>query len=228
MSADRFAFLSPSAVSPTGDLQPLLRTPMERGHVAAGASLVDADGGWRIADYGDGASATWVADVSHTGKVDVRGPAAELDAALGGAPGTASQEDGAWRLRITPTRGLVLCAASRVGDVAERFPRSVDMTCGLAAVLIGGEQVRELFSRVSGLDVRAKAFPAGACMAGSVARCPAVVLHEPGADDAPRFRILVGWELGEYLWETVLDAGAPLGVSPASARVALPEEVAAR
>jgi sarcosine oxidase gamma subunit len=88
--------------------------------------------------------------------------------------------------------------------------------------------VRKLFARVSALDVRPARFPESACMAGSVARCPAVVLHERAAGGGSQLRILVGWEVGEYLWETVLDAGRPLGLHPVSAAVALREEAAAR
>jgi sarcosine oxidase gamma subunit len=77
-------------------------------------------------------------------------------------------------------------------------------------VRIGGAQVRELFARLSALDVRAKSFPPGLVMMGSVTRCPGIVVNE--GDD--RLLIMVGWEYGAYLWETVLDAGAPLGIAP--------------
>ena len=65
-----FAFLSPAATSGA-----VLRTPMERHHLSAGATLEQHDG-WRIAVYEpcNGLEA-WAADVSHIGKLDVRGRA---------------------------------------------------------------------------------------------------------------------------------------------------------
>ena len=220
---DPFAFLSPPGAAASGSHAPVLRTPMERAHAAAGATFAEADG-WRVAEYaGEGGSA-WVADVSHTGKVEARGPQEELDRAAGAsAPGRASFDAGVWTLRITAERALALCPFGRVAELRDSLPGAVDMTSALAAVAIGGAAVRDVFARMSGLDVRDKSFPDGACMAGSVARCPAIVLNEGG----DRFRILVGWEFGEYLWETALDAGAPLGIAPVSASVALREEVPA-
>jgi len=216
---DPLAFLSPPGEAAAGVV---LRTPMEHAHRAAGATLAEQDG-WRIAAYppAEGAGA-WVADVSHTAKLEVRGARGHLDAATGVAEhGRAALDDGVWTLRITPSRALVLAPFRRLGELRERLAGAIDVTSGLAAVAIGGPRVRELFSRTSALDVRPRSFPDGACMAGSVARCPAIVLNE--GDD--RFRILVGWEVGEYLWETVLDAGAPIGIAPASGSTALREEV---
>jgi heterotetrameric sarcosine oxidase gamma subunit len=217
---DPLAFLSPPGEGAAGGV--VLRTPMEHAHRAAGAALIESDG-WRIAEYGggDGAQA-WVADVSHTAKLEVRGGREVVDAASPGLEhGQAALDDGVWTLRLTPSRALVLAPFGRLGELRGRLAGAIDMTSVLAAIAIGGPRVRELFARTSALDVRPRSFPDSACMAGSVARCPAVVLNEGG----DRFRILVGWELGEYLWETVLDAGAPIGVTAVSASTALREEV---
>ena len=73
--SDSFAFLSPAAVRPRTAHRPLLRTPVERSHIAAGATIEEA-GGWRIARYDAEPGDAWLADVSHTGKLDVRGDAA--------------------------------------------------------------------------------------------------------------------------------------------------------
>jgi sarcosine oxidase gamma subunit len=89
-------------------------------------------------------------------------------------------------------------------------------------VLLGGPKVREVFMRSSALDVRPEKFPPGACIAGSVMRCPSTVLNDDG-----RFWVLCGWEFGEYMWESLLDAGEPVGIAPASASVVLREGVAA-
>jgi heterotetrameric sarcosine oxidase gamma subunit len=224
VSSDPFAFLSPAAAQDVA-----LRTPMERNHRDAGAELEDRDG-WRIAAYPpNGSASAWLADVSHVGKIDVRGSSAKIDPLTGGSElGRASHVDGVWTLRLSPTHAVVLCPFSRVAELRERISSGdadltvVDMTCGWAALMIGGEHVREVFMRSSALDVRPHRFPPGACVAGSVMRCASIVLNDEG-----RFWVLCGWEFGEYMWEALLDAGVTLGITPVSSGVALGTEVAA-
>ena len=221
--SDVYAFMSPSAVTANGDHRPQLRTPMERAHLAAGATLEPLDG-WRIAVYDENGSDPWAADVSHTGKLDVRGSEEQIAELTGGvALGQAREDGGVWTLRLTRTRAIVLCPFGRVAELRERIPGAVDMTCGWAGVAIGGQRWRELFMRCSALDVRQKRFAPGDCMAGSVMRVPTIVLNEDGS----RVRMLVGWEFGEYFWEAILDAGETLGIAPLSAAVALALKVMA-
>jgi len=210
-----FAFLSPAATSGAA-----LRTPMERNHLSAGATLEQRDG-WRIAEYEprDGLEA-WAADVSHVGKLDVRGTAERIDELTGSLDlGRADSTDGVWTLRLSPTHAVVLCPFERVVELGERIGEGVvDMTCGWAAVVLGGPAARDVFMRSSSLDVREGRFPSGACMAGSVMRCPSIVLN-----DAGRLWVLCGWEFGEYMWQALLDAGVSRDIAPVSSSVALPE-----
>ena len=122
LMSDSFAFLSPAAVRATDGHRPLLRTPVERSHIAAGATI-EVAGGWRIALYDAEPSEAWLADVSHTGKLDVRGDAARVDELTGGADlGAASHHDGVWTLRISPTHAAVICPFERV-DRPQRADR---------------------------------------------------------------------------------------------------------
>ena len=57
-------------------------------------------------------------------------------------------------------------------------------------------------------------------MPGSVMRCASIVLNDDG-----RFWVLCGWEFGEYMWDSLLDAGVTLGIAPVSSGVALGTEV---
>ena len=217
---DPYAFLSPAAAAAGVGL----RTPMERSHLAAGAELSEVDG-WRVAAYpaADPEAAATAVDLSHLGKLDVRGTAAELDSLTGGlATGAARADGGVWTLRLTPTHGYVLCPFSRVGALRERIGGpALDVSSAHAAVALGGERRRDVFNRSSGLDVRESRFGAARCMAGSVMRVPTLVLNR--GDDLV---MLVAWEYGEYFWEAVLDAGETIGIARTSvvaAAAAYPE-----
>jgi hypothetical protein len=219
-AVDPYAFMSPS----TAGTGVALRTPMERRHLAAGATIEERDG-WRIGVYPDDADGDpWVVDVSHLGKLDLRATAAGLDELTGGlAPGEARADGDVWTLRLTPTHGYVLCPFDRIEPIRSATSgAAIDLTCGLAGVAAGGTRWRDVINRSSGLDVRPTRFPANRCMAGSVMRVPTLVLNE-----GEHVSMFVGWEYGEYFWDAILDAGATLGIgarTPAIARS--PEAVA--
>jgi glycine cleavage system aminomethyltransferase T len=207
---DVFAFISPAAARDGV----ALRTPMERRHVAAGARIEERDG-WRVAVYEHPESGengengengnTWIADVSHLGKLDVRGTEVELDELTGGlARGHAREDDGVWTLRLTPGHAYVLCPYPRVAALRERIgAAAVDVTSGLAGVALGGPGWRDIFNRSSGIDVRPSALPPLRCTSGSVMRVPTLILH-----DGEGVLMFVGWEYGEYFWDAILDAAA--------------------
>ena len=206
MSHDPYAFMSPA----TAGNGVVLRTPMDRRHAAAGATFAERDG-WRIAEYEGEPADPWLADVSHLGKLDVRGSQAELDELTGGLPTGAARRDGdVWTLRLTPVHGYVLCPYSRVGALRDSIGApAIDVTSGLAGVALGGSRWREVMNRSSGLDVRPARFGPGRCMAGSVMRVPALIVNE-----GESIAMFVGWEYGEYFWDAIIDAGQTLGIGP--------------
>jgi hypothetical protein len=217
---DPYAFLSPAAAS----AGVALRTPMEHSHLAAGAAIEEHDG-WRVAVYEETeGAAAWACDLSHLGKLDVRAAQPELDSLTGGlGVGAARNDDDVWTLRLTATHAYVLCPYPRVASLRGRIGAgAIDATCGLAAVGLGGERRRDVFNRSSGLDVRESRFGPNRCMAGSVMRLPTLVLNR--GDDLV---MLVAWEMGEYFWDAILDAGETIAIARASVVSRAPQEVTA-
>jgi hypothetical protein len=206
MSHDPYAFMSPA----TAGNGVVLRTPMDRRHATAGATFAEHDG-WRIAEYEGEPADPWLADVSHLGKLDVRGSQAELDELTGGLPTGAARRDGdVWTLRLTPIHGYVLCPYGRVGALRDSIGApAIDVTSGLAGVALGGSRWRDVMNRSSGLDVRPSRFGPGRCMAGSVMRVPTLIVNE-----GESIAMFVGWEYGEYFWDAIIDAGETLGIGP--------------
>jgi len=129
-----------------------------------------------------------IADLSLTGKLDVRGDLDSLDA------------KGVELVRITPERGLVLCDFTKTANVrarlADRF-LVVDLSAALAGLQLRGEA---LMRRLTDLDL--DSLPA----VGAVAHVQAYVLR----DDAETFRLFFPQEYGHYLAEIVVDAAEGL------------------
>jgi sarcosine oxidase gamma subunit len=129
-----------------------------------------------------------IADLSLTGKLDVRGDLDSFDA------------KGVQLVRITPERGLVLCDFTKTGNVRARLADHflvVDLSAALAGLQLRGEA---LMRRLTDLDL--DSLPA----VGAVAHVQAYVLR----DDAETFRLFFPQEYGHYLAEVVVDAAEGL------------------
>jgi sarcosine oxidase gamma subunit len=129
-----------------------------------------------------------IADLSLTGKLDVRGDLDSFDA------------KGVELVRITPERGLVLCDFTKTANVrarlADRF-LVVDLSAALAGLQLRSEA---LMRRLTDLDL--DSLPA----VGGVAHVQAYVLR----DDAETFRLFFPQEYGHYLAAVVVDAAEGL------------------
>jgi glycine cleavage system aminomethyltransferase T len=213
------AFLSPDGErSEAADL--LARTPMERLARAAGARLERRDR-WMVAvAFGEPAAeaarmaqSVGFTDRSSLVKLEVTAPA-DVIGGLALRPGVAERRDDAWWCPVTPERVLVLGepgAAAELGRAAEAVGgRVLDVTCGWAALALVGPQCRELLARFCAIDVRPAISPVASFRPGSVARTPGYVLVE----SADRLLIMVGWALGQFLYEVVADAAEHLGGGP--------------
>ena len=124
-----------------------------------------------------------IGDLSLTGKIEIRGELDSLDAG------------GVELVRITPTRGLVLCDFTKTVELLEKLSHdylAIDVSATLAGLSVRGEQVMR---RITDLDL--DALPA----AGAVAHVQAVVTR-----DGDSFALWFGQEYSDYLAEVVIDA----------------------
>jgi hypothetical protein len=132
-----------------------------------------------------------VTDVSHLGKLELRGDLARVDA----GPGEEL-------LPIAPARALLVTDGSPAAAL-ERLRaadlRAYDMTAALAAFEFAGEDV---LRRLTDLD------PARLPAVGSIARGTWAAIERRDGD---RFRVFVPQELGHHVVEVVLDTLRGLG-----------------
>jgi glycine cleavage system aminomethyltransferase T len=211
-------FLTPAR----GASAPAALSPFDAATAAAGATFEVRDG-WRVpTSFGDAraetaaveASVGW-ADASHLGKLEIQvadGASDELAALAGGLElGRAVPDDGAWWCLLTPVRALVIGGHPELG--ASTALRTLDVTTQYAALRLAGPLARETFARFCALDLRDRRMPIRACMPGSVARVPGLVVREA----ADQFLLLTGAAVALYLWEVVADAGTRLGGRPVGA-----------
>jgi glycine cleavage system aminomethyltransferase T len=187
----------------------IARSPMESAVQAAGGRFEVRDG-WNVAvDYaggsGDPERVGW-ADMSHLRTLELQADAAALDATGNLRLGEAVRADGAWWCRLTATRALVIGGT-------EDVPGALDVTSNFAAITLVGPLAREVLARFCALDLRPAVTPVRALRPGSIGRQPGVLIRE--AED--RYLFLFGWATGEYMWQTVTDAGEHLGGRPIGA-----------
>jgi heterotetrameric sarcosine oxidase gamma subunit len=227
------AFLAPDALDTAG-----ARSPMRRLAAAAGARI-ELREGWEVAvDYGDAAlererlrETVAFADRSQLCKLELQGDAGAIASIVRAASGgreleprlAARAADGTWWCPLTPSHVLALGEppiAARLRAVtaeAAEAPGStatvVEVTCGLAAMTLAGPGAAELLARFCAIDVRPAVTPVAGFRPGSVARTPGYLLRE--RDD--ELLVLVGWALGDYLWNVVADAAEHLGGGPVGA-----------
>jgi hypothetical protein len=128
-----------------------------------------------------------VTDVSHLGKLELRGRLDGLEPA-----------DGQELLRYAPSRAL-LVTDGPAQPVGVPGVRAYDLTAALAAFEFDGE---DALRRLTDLD------PERLPAAGSIARGTWALIQQRGGDT---FRVFVPQELGHYVVEVVLDTLRGLG-----------------
>ncbi len=161
--------------------------------------------------------AVGLADLSSIPKFNLQGENLNSPHALG-------EEAQSWRLRAG--RYLVTCAPGDRELVEAELNRYVaaagessnpayltDVTSGYAALLLAGPRSPEVLRKLFDLDVSGDAFPNLACAQTGIHHTYAILMRRD-IESLRAYLILVNREYGEWLWETVLDAGAEFGIRP--------------
>lgn len=210
---------------------PVARTPLHDWHAAHGARF-EVRNGWNVptvysSPEGEAAEArrdVGVADVSATAKLSFRGKeVAALVAKL--APNTPAAKargvallncpEPALACRVTDDSLLLLSLTEKQLHLDTQDGRilAIDVTSAYAGFCLVGPRTEELLRRLTALDVRAAAFPANSCAETSLASVEALLVRGPNGF-VPAVRAYVAWDVAEYVWERLLEAGRDLGVSP--------------
>lgn len=167
-----------------------------------GATLVERHGRCVAAHFGSPVgeeavcrSTVGLADRSDRTTLEVRGPAADVDAALAEL---ARLGERAWSLRLSPGHALVRCEGE---DAA---------ACESAVVQPDGTSVLDLGEAYAGLDLIGP-------RAGDVLRAAGLDRDDSTAlvvrEDRAFVELLVPRAQGPALWNRLLDAGAPSGLA---------------
>ncbi len=227
---------------------PVRLTALHREHVARGAEMVERDGWLLPRSYGDPAieaatvrEAVGLLDVGDEGKIDLKSD--DLDAALAvlRSNGTNGKRAGAaiphlavtalsetvgvclltrtQALLLTPPAALreTLAALTRA-EASVEHTHATDLTGALCGLRLLGPRAPAVLERLSSLDLAPDRFADGALAQGGLARLQALIVRRDEGG-LTGYDLYVDRDLGLYLWETLLEQGAPLGLAPVGVAV---------
>jgi glycine cleavage system aminomethyltransferase T len=216
---------------------PTARTPPHAWHAAHGARFADRDG-WQVpasysnADEETAAARTGlaVADVSAFAKISLLGPGVDPAAhhLLGAGRATRPCTSAPLHLcgpglacRLTEDHLLLLPSATTAAPLRDALALlyhdqrmiQTDVTSAYSGFWLVGPHSDGLLRCLTSFDVASPALSLGACAETSLAGVHALLVRSPELS-VPSLRIYVSWDLGEYVWESLLEAGRTLNIGP--------------
>jgi heterotetrameric sarcosine oxidase gamma subunit len=157
-------------------------------------------------------------DVSPLGKLDVKGAAIDgrvsqcerfegVHAALLHKPGHA--------LVLTAPRfeSVVRDAVAGVFAGSEGCVHVTDVTSALTAFALVGPRATELLASLTSIDLRPRTFGDRTSAQCNLAHAHATIYRSDWSE-VPAYLVLVGREVGEYVWTTIQHAGEKLELTP--------------
>lgn len=195
------------------ELEPELELELELEAARRRVAVVDGSASGKILLEGDGVdrlvAATWSIAAPSLGQGVEAGSAAVFrlrpDLALVVTPSGGN---------VAMERDLVATAGNLLETSA--FVTVTDVTHGQAELWVLGPQARALLARVCGLDFGPKRFPNIGVRVGSVAKTRQIIRRQD-AGELAAFALTGDRSLGAYVWRTILEAGADLGIQPIGA-----------
>lgn len=213
---------------------PVALSAMQPRHLSLGATLVETNKWLLPARYSTVEEETellrasaGVSDISSNGKLALQGETdSQILQALGqsgpGAIGTVSKiahESGEVVIARLAADDALLLTAGRSSTLAglveegETCSHTVDLTSVLAGLAIVGPQAHSVLAGLTEIDTSDMAFQDLSCAQGMVAEVRATLLRVDRGS-VPGYELYFGRDYGEYMWDSVLEAGEPAGLTP--------------
>lgn len=199
--------------------EPIAKSPI------AQAPPVKTVGGWSLSDRRSTAALT-LADRTPQAKVHIRAPKKGLAAKTIGVPfgRTERREDGTLVVGSGPGEWLVIGEIGSGAELASQWQSSLshatesgelltvlNLTHGRALMRLRGTASRDLLAKVCGIELSDAVIPDGAALRTSVARLTTDVVRDD-QDGEPSFLLHCETSSGQYLFNSLLDAGREFGV----------------
>ena len=115
-------------------------------------------------------------------------------------------------LLITPPNQSPMVAET-LGDMEDACAHSVDITSARTGICVAGPAAQPTLAGVTEIDTSPHSFPDMSCAQGSLSQVHATLIrHDLG--ELPRYSVYVDRAYGEYIWETLLEAGKRYDITP--------------
>lgn len=222
--------------------RPVRLTALHRQHLAHGATMVERDGWLLPASYGDAAAeaaalrqAVGLLDIGESGKIDVKSD--DLDGVLATLSQAGKKTEQAAPLpnlmvsvlgdtiqvyRLTDGHALIITAPAALQATLQTLNTAAsasacahvtDVTGALCGLRLAGPQAPALLERLATHDLTPDRFADGALAQCGLARVQAIVARRDAAG-LLGYDLYVDRDLGGYLWDALMEQGAPLGLTP--------------
>ena len=220
---------------------PVALSALHHKHLQLGAEMVEFAGWQRPARYRAAEDeirrlmqAVGVCDISPVGKLSVQGEEIDrlLDAAFSGldnrgvggvsrgqlATGDAQQVAEVARLAhdelmLLTAPGQAPSVMSLLSEHPGECVHIVDITSALAGVRLAGPGAGRVLSRLTELDIALDAFPDRSVAQAKIAEIGGVLLRRD-AGALLAFDLYFSREYGEYMWESLMEAGEDYVIAP--------------
>jgi heterotetrameric sarcosine oxidase gamma subunit len=216
---------------------PAARTPLHHWHTTHGARLVER-AGWMVpsvytsvvSETGAARSRLALADISAFPKAAFHGSGVpQLTQELLGRGASLQPRGVALFAADNPTLACrladdhLLLFATDINLLAlpQRFAECLpahavvqnDVTTAYAGIALLGPHADDLLRQVTHFDCSQRALPVGSCAETALAGVHALLLRPPELA-LPSILIYVAWDLAEYVWERLLEAGRDYDIAP--------------